>query len=210
MAFVEPPAPIASWTAKQTVAQGSSFYLDPRVHKVKVGLAWDAGVDVDSSAVLIDKDYRVVDIVWFRQLRSRDGSVSHRSPSSRRFFPCVLACASCAALLLRLVACSGDDRTGEGGGDDETISVKLADLPPQVHYVLFVVNVFNRSDFSVVKACTVRMYHGSSKAKFAGHTLMEFRLSQDKYFNSCRGVFMSALARHNAWWSVHALGLPAK
>jgi hypothetical protein len=110
---------------------------------------------------------------------------------------------------LWLLVCSGDDRTGEGGGDDETIKVKLAQLPPAVHYVVFVVNVFSGPNFSVVRACTTRLYHGSKKAKYRGSTLMEYRISQDKTFALCRGMFMCVMARQDAWWSVHALGLPA-
>jgi hypothetical protein len=60
------------------MSQGGSFLLDPRVRKLRVGLAWDAGVDVDSSAVLLDKDHRVIDVIWFRKLHSNCGSVSHR------------------------------------------------------------------------------------------------------------------------------------
>ncbi len=60
------------------MAQGSSFLLDPLAHKVKVGLAWDAGVDVDSSAVLLGADRGIIDMIWFRKLRSSCGAVSHR------------------------------------------------------------------------------------------------------------------------------------
>lgn len=176
-----PGGEFASWQTKQVLAPGGSFLLDPHVRKVRVGLAWDAGVDVDSSAVLLDRDLRVVDLVWFRKLASSCGSVSH----------------------------SGDDRTGEGGGDDETISVKLSKLSPLVHYVLFTVNVFNGANFAVVRSCAVHMNHGSSKPKLLGRPLMEFNISQDKTFAACRGLFMCVLSRRNAWWSVHSLGLPA-
>jgi hypothetical protein len=76
--YLPPPAPVSSWTEKQVVSTGGSFLLDPRVHKVRVGLAWDAGVDVDSSAVLLDKDLRVLEKIWFRNLRSVGDAVTHR------------------------------------------------------------------------------------------------------------------------------------
>ena len=67
---------------------------------------------MDSSAVLLDKDLNVLEKIWFRNLRSAGDAVTHRC--------------CCAQHGLRahwhhvlFVVCSGDDRTGEGGGDDE-------------------------------------------------------------------------------------------
>ncbi len=106
--------------------------------------------------------------------------------------------------------CSGDDRTGDGDGDDETIGVRLAKLPAAVHYVIFCVNVYNAPSFSAVNSCTARMYHGSAKPKFKGAPLMEFKLEKGSEFESARGVFMAALVRQGAHWSVRALGLPTR
>ncbi len=110
----------------------------------------------------------------------------------------------------RFVLRSGDDRTGEGGGDDETIKVQLEKLQPTVHYVLFVINVFSRPNFGDVRSCAVRMYHGSAKPKFKTAPLMEYHVTKGSGFDACQGMFMCTLARQGAWWSVHALGLPAR
>src|SRR3546814_5420645 len=61
-------------------------------------------IDLDASCLLFDGAGNVVDIVWFRQLTSKDGSVRH----------------------------SGDNLTGEGDGDDETIAIDLTKLPTNV------------------------------------------------------------------------------
>jgi stress response protein SCP2 len=106
--------------------------------------------------------------------------------------------------------CSGDNRTGEGGGDDETITVKLSKLQSNVRYVAFLINVFNAQNLSAVKSCTARVYHGSKKAKFKNATLMEFPISKSDEFDSCRGLFMFFLVRNDAWWSVHAVAAPAQ
>ena len=72
--------------------------------KVTMGLGWDAikskgflgfgskseAVDLDASVVMFDEGNSPVDVIWFRQLRSKDGSVVH----------------------------TGDNRTGAGDGDD--------------------------------------------------------------------------------------------
>ena len=46
---------------------------------------------LDASCILFDEQNNAVDAVWFRQLRSKDGSIQH----------------------------TGDNRTGAGDGDDE-------------------------------------------------------------------------------------------
>ena len=77
---------------------------------IVMGLGWDAvkkkgmfgfggesaEIDLDASCLLFDDNKRLFDAVWFRQLTSGDGSVKH----------------------------TGDNRTGDGDGDDEQIIVK--------------------------------------------------------------------------------------
>ena len=85
---------------------------------ISLGLGWDpvkAGflgkmlgggnaIDLDASCILLNSDLQKIDLVWFRQLKSNDGSIKH----------------------------SGDNRTGDGDGDDETIHVDLQCLPATV------------------------------------------------------------------------------
>ena len=89
--------------------------LDCKVKRVAMGLGWDSGCDVDGSTALFDAKHQLVDMVWWKKLVSSNGAVKH----------------------------SGDDRTGEGGGDDEVIKVDLDDLPLKVHYLLFAVCVYS-------------------------------------------------------------------
>jgi stress response protein SCP2 len=60
------------------------------IRKVKMGLGWNAGCDVDGSCVMMDANKRTVETVSYSQLSSNDNTVKH----------------------------SGDDRTGEGGEFD--------------------------------------------------------------------------------------------
>ena len=71
-------------------------------------------IDLDASCILMDANKAAIDVVWFRQLQSKDGSIKH----------------------------SGDNLTGEGDGDDETIHVNLERLPAAVKYLAFTVNSF--------------------------------------------------------------------
>ena len=52
--------------------------LDPTVSKVKVGLSWDAGCDLDASATLIGKDFKVLETIFFNNLVGAGGAVTHR------------------------------------------------------------------------------------------------------------------------------------
>src|SRR4051812_12964011 len=105
--------------------------------KVIMGLGWDAKkkkagflgfgggsqeIDLDASCLLFDESRSLVDAVWFRQLKSRDGSIVH----------------------------TGDNRTGAGEGDDEQIIVDLSAVPATVKSLVFVVNSFTGQDFSQI------------------------------------------------------------
>ncbi|NRR34012.1 TerD family protein [Oxalobacteraceae bacterium] len=123
--------------------------------KVTMGLGWDAikskgffgfgakseAVDLDASCVMFDEANRPVDVIWFRQLRSRDGSVLH----------------------------TGDNRTGAGDGDDEQINVELNQVPASVKSMVFTVNSFTGQNFAQVENAYCRLINaanGSEVARF--------------------------------------------
>lgn len=62
---------------------------------------------------------KLLDSIWFGQLQSRDGSIKH----------------------------SGDNRTGDGDGDDEAIHVDLTQVPSQVKSIVFTISSFRGSNF---------------------------------------------------------------
>ena len=76
-----------------------------------------------------------VDEVWFRQLRSRDGSIIH----------------------------TGDNRTGAGEGDDEQIIVDLSGVPSEVSTIVFVVNSFTGENFSQIENAFCRLVDKSTR-----------------------------------------------
>ncbi|HXG68758.1 MAG TPA: TerD family protein [Blastocatellia bacterium] len=128
------------------------------LRKIVMGLGWDAvkagglmgmlggsggEIDLDASCVVFDQNGNQVDQVWFRQLRSRDGSIVH----------------------------TGDNLTGEGEGDDEQIIVDLTRVPPEVKTLMFVVNSFTGQDFSRVKNAFCRLVDESSGREIARYDL---------------------------------------
>jgi len=125
--------------------------------RVTMGLGWDVAkkggflgfgtkgdpVDLDASVVLFDETNRPVDVVWFRQLKSRDGSVVH----------------------------TGDNRTGAGDGDDEQIIVDLRAVPANVKSLVFTVNSFTGQNFSTVENAYCRLLDTGSSKEIARYDL---------------------------------------
>jgi tellurium resistance protein TerZ len=122
---------------------------------VRMGLGWDAvkkrglfgsksqSIDLDASALLFDAGGNLVDAVWFRQLRSQDGSVQH----------------------------TGDSLTGAGEGDDEAILVDLTRLSPAVTQIVFVVNSFTGQDFSQIENAFCRLVDETTNDELARYEL---------------------------------------
>jgi tellurium resistance protein TerZ len=122
---------------------------------VRMGLGWDAvkkrglfgsksqSIDLDASALLFDAGGNLVDAVWFRQLRSQDGSVQH----------------------------TGDNLTGAGEGDDEAILVDLTRLSPAVTQIVFVVNSFTGQDFSQIENAFCRLVDETTQDELARYEL---------------------------------------
>jgi tellurium resistance protein TerZ len=122
---------------------------------VRMGLGWDAvkkrglfgsrsqSIDLDASALLFDGGGNLVDAVWFRQLRSKDGSVQH----------------------------TGDNLTGDGDGDDESIIVDLTRVPPAVTQIVFTVNSFTGQDFSQIENAFCRLVDETTGDELARYDL---------------------------------------
>jgi tellurium resistance protein TerZ len=125
--------------------------------KITMGLGWDAvktkgflgfggkteAIDLDASCVMFDEANKAVDIVWFRQLKSRDGSIVH----------------------------TGDNRTGAGDGDDEQIIVDLPNVPANVKSLVFTVNSFTGQSFAQVENAFCRIVNTSNNKEVAKYDL---------------------------------------
>jgi tellurium resistance protein TerZ len=127
------------------------------LNQVTMGLGWDAikkggffgfgarteSIDLDASCVMFDEANRPVDVVWFRQLKSRDGSIVH----------------------------TGDNRTGAGEGDDEQIIVDLGRVPGSVKSLVFTVNSFTGQNFSQVENAFCRLVNTANQQEVARYDL---------------------------------------
>lgn len=111
------------------------------------GLAWDVthgvNIDLDASAICLDASLNPVDIVWFRQLKSKDGSIIH----------------------------SGDEREGDSVGDDEKMTIHLDQVQENVAYIGFVVNSYSGQELDDVARASCHLYDASSGADIARYQL---------------------------------------
>ena len=122
--------------------------------QVRLGLGWDevsapakkglfgrltgggggGEIDLDASALLLDAQGRVLDVVFYGQLNSKDGSIGHL----------------------------GDNLTGAGAGDDESINVSLDRVAADVANIVFVITSYSGHTFDNVANAFVRVLDGSS------------------------------------------------
>lgn len=121
---------------------------------LRMGLGWDpiekrglfgnrsADIDLDASAVLF-ADQNLIDVAYYGQLRSKDGSVQHQ----------------------------GDNLTGEGAGDDEVVLVDLTRIPPHVNTVMFIVTSYKGHSFEQVQNAFCRLVDGTTNGELARYTL---------------------------------------
>jgi stress response protein SCP2 len=147
----------------------------PALRRVAMGLGWDPAargrsIDLDASAILVGRDGRKSDAVWFMSKQALGGRVQH----------------------------SGDNLTGHGAGDDETITVDLEGLPADIAAIVFVVNSFRGQQFTEVANAYCRLVDLSS-----GTELVRFDLSDSA---ARTGVVMSVLRRAGAAWEMTAIG----
>lgn len=148
---------------------------------IRMGLGWDpikkkgmfgsreVEIDLDASAVLYaGKD--AVDLAFYNQLRTKDGSVQH----------------------------TGDNRTGEGEGDDETIMVDLTRVPVHVNSLMFVVTSYEGQTFEQVSNAFCRLVDHTTGTELARYTLtggMAFT-----------AMLMAKVYRAGSSWKLQAIG----
>jgi tellurium resistance protein TerZ len=155
--------------------------------KVRLGLGWDsaapvkrglfgrgkaAEVDLDASAIFFDASGKVLDTVWFQQLKSKDGSTAH----------------------------TGDNLTGAGDGDDETILVDLTKVSPAVSQIVFVISSYTQQTFDSVANAFSRVVDDSSAGT---PEVARYQLTDA---GTHTAMIMSKVSRDGAGWSFKAVG----
>ncbi|RBM23340.1 TerD family protein [Streptomyces sp. PT12] len=156
----------------------------PGLTAVTVGLGWDVRVttgadfDLDASAIAVNPTGRVYSdshFIFFNNKQTPDGTIVHL----------------------------GDNRTGEGVGDDEQIQVGLAGLPVDVDKIVFAVSVYdavNRGqNFGQVRNAYIRVLNQAGGAEIARYDLSEDAATET-------AMVFGELYRNGADWKFRAVG----
>ena len=130
----------------------------PGLSNMVIGLGWDtratdgAGFDLDGAVFLVKTDGKVrsdADFVFYNNLKSTDGSVVH----------------------------SGDNTTGAGEGDDETVTIDLTKVPADVEKIVLAVTIHDaetrKQNFGMVSKAFVRCINAAGNAEIARYDLSE-------------------------------------
>lgn len=170
-----------------TLAKGGNVSLSkeaPNLTSVSIGLGWDVrsttggDFDLDASAIGLGADKKSAGdlyFVFYNNLRSPDGAIEH----------------------------TGDNRTGEGEGDDESINIDLVALSPDIESVVFPVSIHDadalRQNFGQVINAFIRVVDRSD-----GRELARFDLTEDASTETA--MVFGELYRRGQEWKFRAIG----
>lgn len=156
----------------------------PGLKAVRVGLGWDtrvtdgSGFDLDASVFLLNEAGQVrsdVDFVFYNNKLGANGAVEHQ----------------------------GDNLTGEGSGDDETVSVNLDTLPADIAKISFAVTIHEaearRQNFGMVSNAFIRVLNADG-----GTEIARYDLSEDASTETA--MIFGDLYRHGGEWKFKAIG----
>ena len=155
-----------------------------------VGLGWDtnrysggAEFDLDASAFLLGANGKVrkeEDFIFYGNLKSADGSVTH----------------------------TGDNRTGEGEGDDEVLYIDFTKVPADVERIAITVTIYEAQErgqnFGQVSNAYVRLARRSSENDSVGTEELRYDLGED--FSVETALVVCELYRSGATWKFNAVG----
>ena len=158
---------------------------NPSLDNIVIGLGWDVKrfdggeeFDLDASAFLLNsagKCRSESDFIFYNNLQSVDGSIVH----------------------------TGDNRTGEGDGDDEQINMNLSKIPQDVNRISLVVTIHDaenrRQNFGQISNAYVRLVNETN-----GEEILRFDLGED--FSIETAVVFAELYRHGNEWKFQATG----
>lgn len=158
---------------------------NPGLTKVIAGLGWDTNkydggndFDLDTAAFLVGADGKVItdgDFVFYNNLKHSSESVIHL----------------------------GDNRTGEGEGDDEQIKIELNKVPEQIQKIAFTATIHEAEargqNFGQVSNAFIRIFNEETNEE-----LIRYDLSEDYSIETA--IVVGELYRHNGEWKFTAVG----
>lgn len=156
----------------------------PGLKKIVVGLGWSArttagaAFDLDANAFMVKEDGKVrsdADFIFYNQPKSACGSVESM----------------------------GDNRTGDGDGDDEQVKINLELIPADVNKVICTVTIHeapgNGQNFGMVNNAYIRIVD-----EVTGNEIARYDLSEDASVETA--MVFGEVYRNNGEWKFKAVG----
>ena len=170
-----------------TLSKGGNLSLsktDPTLKKILVGLGWDERVtsgdsfDLDASVFLLNSSEKVrsdKDFIFYNQLSSIEGSVQH----------------------------TGDNRSGAGDGDDESIKINLDLVPADVVKMVVAVTIHDAQakgqNFGQIQNAFIRVVNEET-----GVEVVRYDLAED--YSTETAMVFGEIYRNNNEWKFRAIG----
>ncbi len=156
----------------------------PSLTKMVIGLGWDPRAtdgkefDLDGSAFLLKADGKArsdADFIFYNNLKSADGSITH----------------------------AGDNRDGQGDGDDEKIIIDLSSVPADVDKIAIGVTIHDaearKQNFGMVAKAYIRCLDANGDKEIA-----RYDLSEDSSTETA--MVFGEVYRAGAEWKFKAVG----
>lgn len=158
---------------------------NPGLKKLIVGLGWDTNkfdtggdFDLDSAAFLLGENGKVTsqsDFIFYGNLKHNSGSVIHM----------------------------GDNRTGDGDGDDEQIFIDLSKVPENITRIIFTATIYEaeerRQNFGQISNAYIRIVDEDVK-----NEILKYDLGED--FSIETAAVFGELYKNNGEWKFNAIG----
>lgn len=158
---------------------------NPGLTNILVGLGWDVNkfdssdsFDIDVEAFLVGADGKITtesDFIFYNNPSHSSGAVIY----------------------------SGDNRTGEGSGDDETIKINLSKVPSNIEKIVFCATIYDAEtrchNFGMIDNSYIRIVDENKNEE-----LYKYELDED--FSTETGLVAGEIYRHNGEWKFKATG----
>lgn len=172
------------------LSKGQRVSLDKDMKMSLIGLGWDVNqydggndFDLDASAFLLGADGKVrkdTDFIFYGNLKSEDGSVTH----------------------------TGDNRTGEGDGDDEVLIIDFSKVPADIQKIAITVTIYDaetrHQNFGQVSNAYVRVARIANENDTIGTEVLKFDLVEE--FSIETALVVCEIYRYGAEWKFNAVG----
>ena len=182
--FTNNPRPKGNGVVLSKGQKVSLSKMNSALDMIEVGLGWDVATnsaipyDLDAEAFMLGADGKVLSDEWFifyNQPMSPDGSCKH----------------------------CGDNKNGQGVGDDEVIQLQLSRVNPQVAKIAFVITINEAlqrgHNFGGVQNAYVRVVDKST-----GNELIKFNLTD--FFKEVTSMTVGELYLKGGEWRFNAVG----